>query len=67
MAANEYMITTVHHRTLAQVAHEVYGHGDFLHRLREANRHVHDPNNLLPGTKLVIPRAPAFPRHPQGR
>ena len=68
MAANDYYVTKVEDKTLHQVAarKEVYGSPAHVHRLREANRHVHDPNNLHPGTKLAIPRAAAARKHPQG-
>ena len=65
MAANEYYVTKVEDKTLHQVAHKHYGNMAHVHKLREANRHVHDPNNLRPGTKIVIPRGAAKRRHSQ--
>lgn len=65
MAANDYYTTTVDDTNMRQVSSKVYGTPALHHRLREANRHVHDPENLHPGTKLAIPRGARRPRHPQ--
>lgn len=65
MPAHDYYTVKVEDKTLHHVAQKVYGDEAHVHRLREANRHVHDPNNLHPGTKLAVPRGAAPRRHPQ--
>ena len=65
MPANDYYTVKVEDKTLRHVAHKVYGNQAHAGRLREANRHVHDPDNLHPGTKLAIPRGARPRRHPQ--
>jgi len=62
MASNDYYLTTVDDTSLDKVAAKT---GCTPEQMRAYNSHVNDPNNVVPGTKVVVPRGAAPAAHPQ--